>query len=143
MNEPVSRTYKDGESFGIKLFVDDWRDPPPGWHLAVTITEAIRLLEGGFVDVLSLDHDIQVSALSSVFSEETYATVARYVAVMPKDRLPKVVYFHTANDGGAALMGDILDGIVPTVRIVQDGTSSYKQTLLEEERLREELEKGD
>jgi hypothetical protein len=128
----------------VKLFVDDYRDAPEGWHLAKTITEAIRLLSGVmYWDAVSLDHDIIFREGKHSFSEETFASVARYIAVMPKDRLPRIVYIHTSNPRGANDMEDILKGIVPTIR-VGDSTnfdmsapSTYKEDLIREEQERE------
>lgn len=131
----------------MKLFVDDYRKSPDGWHLAKTITEAIRLLSGIiYWDAISLDHDIIYREGKHAFSEETFATVARYIALLPKDRLPKIVYIHTANPRGAIDIEDILKGIVPTENIGNDGHFNmrgdyskdvdYKEILnkLEEER---------
>lgn len=125
----------------IKLFVDDYREVPnQDWHLAKSVTEAIRILAGPiYCEVVSLDHDIINRDGKHSFSEETFATVARYIALMPQDRLPKVVYVHTSNPRGANDIEDILKGIVLTVR-VGDSTnfdlghpSTYKEDLIREE----------
>jgi len=42
----------------IRLYVDDLREPPEGWVLARTITEAIRLLAKQEISEVSLDYDI-------------------------------------------------------------------------------------
>lgn len=42
----------------IKLWVDDLRKAPEGWHWAKTITEAIRMLSMELVAVVAIDHDI-------------------------------------------------------------------------------------
>lgn len=131
----------------IKLFVDDYRDvPDASWHLAKTITEAIRILAGPLpVSIVALDHDIISHTGKHEYSKETFATVARYIALLPKDRLPKIVYFHTGNSWGAKEMRCILDGIVPIIDIEnydQLGyTDNYKEQLinLEREREKEEL----
>lgn len=122
---------------GIKLFVDDWREAPEGWHWARTITEAVRLLEAGFVEVVSLDHDIVKSATGMDFSDENFSTVARYLAVLPPDRLPVRVYIHTANPEGAKLMMAMLQDKIEVVRIEHSGAVAYKGLLLEAERQRE------
>jgi hypothetical protein len=101
----------------IKLFVDDYRSQPDGWHLVKTITEAIRSLSGPlYCEVVSLDHDIifETTNCKVGFSNETFASVARYIAIMPKDRLPKIVYIHTANPTGAKDIEKILLNIVTT-----------------------------
>lgn len=129
----------------LKLFVDDYREAPDGWHLAKTITEAIRILSGPLVvDVCSLDHDIINREGKHSFSEETFETVARYIVIMPKERLPKVVYIHTANPRGANDIEYILRDIVPTFRVGDSinfdisTSSTYKEELIELEKKREE-----
>lgn len=126
----------------IKLFVDDMRSAPEGWTLVRTITEAIRILSGPLcIDVISLDHDIIFEQTNRKvgFSGETFASVARYIALLPKDRLPKVVYFHTANERGAEDMEAILKDIVPTVIVPGSYDLSrfdYKEKLIELENKR-------
>jgi NAD+-processing family protein with receiver domain len=41
----------------VKIFLDDERAAPEGWHRVRWPEEAIALLESGGVDELSLDHD--------------------------------------------------------------------------------------
>lgn len=152
----------------VKLFVDDYRSVPDNsWHLAKTITEAIRILSGPLpVEVISLDHDILLRhdriddfsyavlqaakkwgyAITTekseriAMSDETFASVARYIALLPKERLPKVVYIHTANSHGARDMANILEGIVPVVDLEnydeRGPSDNYKEQLikLEQER---------
>ena len=152
----------------LKLFVDDYRSAPEGWHLAKTVTEAIRILSGPIpVDVVSLDHDILLrhdkiddfsyailraakkygyaimtdKSERIAMSEETFATVARFIAVMPKKQLPKIVYIHTANPHGARDISNILEGIVPTWDLENydhNGLSdNYKEQLIKLEQERE------
>ena len=116
----------------MNLYVDESRPCPPGWMPARTITEAIEILATHEVHTVSLDYDIDLfidvevpsrrgvkTVQITVRSEETWASVARYVALMPeKDTYehgavggfgrPKVQY-HTANPKGEAIMRDILD----------------------------------
>ena len=42
----------------MKVWLDDRREPPPGWVWVKTPAETIALLEAGGVDELSLDHDL-------------------------------------------------------------------------------------
>ena len=42
----------------MKVWLDDRREPPPGWVWVTTPAETIALLEAGEVDELSLDHDL-------------------------------------------------------------------------------------
>lgn len=135
----------------MKLFIDDYRSEPEGWHLAKTITEAVRILSGPiYAEAISLDHDIIFREGKHGFSEETFATVARYIAVMPKEKLPKIVYVHTANPKGANNILEILKDVVPTVNIENDGhfnttgdysgDINYKGILIKLEQEREKQE---
>lgn len=101
----------------INLFVDESRPCPPCWTPAKTINEAIRVLSTEEVSVVSLDYDIDLlvevpsrrgTKTIEVRSEETFAAVARYIALMPEGSRPEVQY-HTANPKGEAIMRDILD----------------------------------
>jgi len=42
----------------MKVFLDDERPTPEGWHRAYWPDEVIRLLETGAVEEISLDHDL-------------------------------------------------------------------------------------
>ena len=80
----------------MKLFIDDIRSAPEGWHLAKTVTEAIRTIyyDGMFGDRIthiSLDHDIShpvtVGSLQRPYPcEETYAAVAYFIALKYENR---------------------------------------------------------
>lgn len=90
----------------IKLYVDDLRKCPEGWTLARNNTEAIRLLSTGYVEAVSVDHDICVPFSGELsasvkrrleIGKETFQPVAFYLSVMPEAMRPKVIKFHTAN----------------------------------------------
>lgn len=93
----------------MKLFVDDIRHPWDEWHLARTITDAIRLLSTVPVEIVSLDHDISCRLINGHehTSNETFEPVARYIALMPEEIRP-VVWFHTGNPDGGRKMAQIL-----------------------------------
>lgn len=120
---------------GVRLFVDDIRDCPPGWIPARTITEAIRILATQDVEEVSLDHDIQCSrevitkvdddwgqgyievpGVERHASKETFEPVAYYLAATnrvqngsKKDSdWPIKVRIHTSNKDGGARMAKIL-----------------------------------
>ena len=42
----------------MRVYLDDERKPPEGWHLVRWPDEAIALLEQGVVEEISLDHDL-------------------------------------------------------------------------------------
>jgi hypothetical protein len=101
----------------MKLYVDDLRKCPEGWTLARNNTEAIRLLATGYVEEISIDHDICVPNVEFIdnsvrkrlaIGEETFQPVAYYLAAMKPELRPVVINFHTANPAGATKMMDIL-----------------------------------
>lgn len=100
----------------LKLFVDDIRECPEGWHPARTLTEAVRVLATMPVAVVSLDHDIESQDYSGrrFNSMETFATVAYYLAAMDPGDRPKKVFIHTSNPDGARRMEAILEGKTET-----------------------------
>lgn len=99
----------------MKLYVDDLRQPPEGWEVARTITDAIRILATGMVDEISLDHDIMIPeyggkssmahAVVARLAEETFMPVAHYLAIM-KNR-PQVK-FHSGNIAMAQRMAELI-----------------------------------
>lgn len=62
----------------MKLWVDDLRPAPAGWHWARTVNEAIRILASQDVTEVHLDHDI-------VHTEETPGGLLRPLKVTNKD----------------------------------------------------------
>jgi len=92
---------------GLKLFVDDKKLCPKGWHRAKTITEAIRILTSYPVDEISLDHDIENS-------EETFEPVAHFLAHFRGETYSEEcpegikIRIHTGNVDGGRKMANIL-----------------------------------
>lgn len=91
----------------MKLFVDDIRACPPGWTLARTVTQAIRILATYAVEVVSLDHDIACRLVNGHehTSEETFEAVARFIALMP---IKPTTLIHTGNIAAGQILADIL-----------------------------------
>lgn len=107
----------------IKLYVDDIRKAPPGWHRAETVTEAIRVLETMEVTEASVDHDIShvigLDAIARPFPcSETFEPVFRYLKMRSKlpDFTIKRITIHTANGTAATKMRAIL-GDIPGCQI--------------------------
>jgi len=113
----------------MKLYIDDIRPAPEGWHLVKTVTEAIRTIyyDGLFGDPIthiSLDHDIShpvtVGSLQRPYPcEETYAAVAYFIAMKySADNHPDIT-LHTSNPVGAENMQLILSkhGIPVTIKL--------------------------
>ena len=103
----------------MKLYVDDLRKCPDGWHLARTVTEAIRVLATMPVEEVSLDHDIshavEVNGLARPYPcGETFEPVAWYLREMAQRQNgreqfgPRRIVLHTANAIGAEKMRNIL-----------------------------------
>jgi len=98
----------------VKLYVDDLRKCPEGWELARTNTEAIRLLATGYVEEISIDHDICVPNVEFIsegvkkrlqIGQETFQPVVYYIIAMNPEFRPKKVTMHTANtDAGMKLV---------------------------------------
>jgi hypothetical protein len=100
----------------VRLFVDDIRTADGEWTVVREITQAIRILATQKVDEVSLDHDIMMtSGVATTSSREDYTAVAWYIAAMPEEKRPKVVYVHTANPEGARRIKSILDGKVEKI----------------------------
>ena len=90
----------------MKIWVDDIRTAPEGWHHARTVTEAIRVI-GMFpeeITHISLDHDIsyqvEVAGVSRPFpSPEDFSAVAYYIVMALMG--PWKISVHSANPVGA------------------------------------------
>ncbi len=88
----------------MKLFVDDCRPAPEGWTLAVSITEALKILATQKVEYLSLDHDIEhwdlpegaLIANPKGTCIEDYSAIAWAISMMPEDRVPDIITVHSA-----------------------------------------------
>lgn len=107
----------------MKLWVDDIRNAPDDtWHVARSITEAIRAIERYDFEIISLDHDIshqvQVGSTERPFPcEETFASVAYYLSAVYfpfEGRTPEPrVILHTANQ----IAGDEMEKILKTTHL--------------------------
>lgn len=107
----------------LKLYVDDLRKEPAGWHRAKTVTEAIRILATREVSEVSIDHDIShrinMDSIARPFPcGETFEPVAWFLWAI---KFKGPVTLHTANPIGAKKMAEILDlaGIVARIELGQ------------------------
>lgn len=124
----------------MKLWVDDIRNAPDDtWHVARTVTAAIRALAMFEFEEVSLDHDIShqvsVGELSRPFPcDETFEAVAHYIAEKAlasgrfEDRArrwdPKVV-LHTSNPVGAQAMKEVLyRGFITDIQVRPFGAAN-------------------
>ena len=80
----------------IFLFLDDLRDPPPGFVLCRTAGEAIERLRTGTVAMISFDHDLGVGPTGHDVAKFIEAWVAAGEIPMPDWTI------HSANPVGRA-----------------------------------------
>lgn len=128
--ENIAHWKPDLKTFGIKLWVDDIRKAPEGWHHAKTVTEAIRVLDTMEVAEVSLDHDISYKVSIGhgdprpFASPETFEPVARFIARMVIENevhtgeYPRVVRLHSANAMGRIKMMAILSPVRQFIEII-------------------------
>lgn len=88
----------------MKLFVDDIRMCPEGWDLARTNSDAIRMLSTGYVEEISLDHDIMSCNMIGQPVGETFAAIVYYIMLMEKK---PTVYFHSGNFAATQTLAEI------------------------------------
>ncbi len=94
----------------MKLYIDDIRPAPEGWHQAKTVSAAIRFIAqfGEKITEISIDHDIsyavEVAGIQRPFpSPETFQPVAYFISIFYSARSvdsPKIT-IHSANPVGA------------------------------------------
>lgn len=94
----------------VRLWVDDLREPPPGWDLAKNVEEAKTLLAGGDVIEASLDHD-----LGEGHGSEGYDLVLWMAEhnVWPEE----VLSVHSQNPPGAQKMCAVIERYGPYRRV--------------------------
>ena len=83
----------------INVFLDDLRPSPPGFKLARTAEQAVRFLQTGKVNILSLDYDLNTAPTTGY-------DVVRYMVETRK--YPKKVIIHSANPFGRRKMLNLL-----------------------------------
>ncbi|MFX1767706.1 MULTISPECIES: cyclic-phosphate processing receiver domain-containing protein [Paraburkholderia] len=84
----------------MKLFLDDERPTPAGWHRVYWPSEAIRLLDAGGVTELSLDHDLGDDARGMGY--DVIVWIEEAVAL--RGFMPPVIMIHSANPSAAEKM---------------------------------------
>ena len=84
--------------------------------IAETAEQAIRMLKKySPYDLVSLDHDLGGEAFVPSDERSGHA-VAKFIATMSKDKMPKQVVIHSYNPAGAQNMLAELIDIVPVVK---------------------------
>jgi hypothetical protein len=96
----------------MKVWLDDVRQPPPGWVHVTTPEQAIELLRSREVEVISLDHDL---GLTTTQAERTgydvLAWLEEAVATCQWDHALPLIRVHSANPVGWRRMEQAIDAI--------------------------------
>lgn len=100
-----------------KLWLDDIREAPEGWHHAKTADEAIKALEGGRYSEISLNHDLGPEEAGTGYDvvkylEEQFHTNPDFV--MPKWAV------HSANPVGRERMEQVLRQLTNNSKLAQN-----------------------
>lgn len=84
----------------MKVFLDDERVTPEGWTRVYWPHEAIRLLESGVVEEISLDHDLGDDARGTGY--DVILWIEEAVAL--RGFRPPKIYIHSANSSAREKM---------------------------------------
>ncbi len=84
----------------MKLYLDDEREAPPGWHLVKTSDEAIEFLKGGSVTEISLDHDLGDDESGTGYDVILWIEKT----VVEEGFIPQKIHIHTANSSARVKM---------------------------------------
>ena len=119
----------------MKLWIDDIRKAPEGWHTARTVTEAIALLDENNVSEVSLDHDISHGITLGIGRNspitrpypcgETFVPVIRFIISKINGlRFGETCYLdkitlHSSNNKGRETMRWLLVGLKKDIRIIE------------------------
>lgn len=103
----------------MKIWLDDVRDPAEhgyiGWEWVKTAHEAIERLSEGYVEAISLDHDLGIhSTLGMPHAEETGYGVACWIEDRTEDDwnyFPPKIYVHSDNPVGRANIWEAIKSI--------------------------------
>ena len=89
----------------MKIYLDDERETPEGWHRCYWPEEVIQLLKTQDVEVVSLDHDLGEYDFSHTHPRTGY-DVIKWIEeqVATTDYVPPKVFLHTANSAGRQRM---------------------------------------
>lgn len=110
-SRPGEPGWKISITGGIKVYLDDLRDEPEGWHRTYTVPETIELLKQGVVTELSLDNDLGNRTVR--LHEEGWHVlewIEETVFHNPSWKVPKI-YIHTGNWVARDRMLSILQSI--------------------------------
>ena len=77
----------------MKIYLDDERQVPSGWELVTTANEAIKILKGGNVTEISLDHDLGDDESGTGYDVILWMENA----VVEEGFIPPKIHIHSAN----------------------------------------------
>ncbi|MFN3240110.1 MAG: cyclic-phosphate processing receiver domain-containing protein [Planctomycetota bacterium] len=100
----------------MRVFLDDERVPPDGWTLVRWPDEAIRLLEHGDVEEISLDHDLGDDERGTGYDVVLWIEQA----VAMRGFAPPIVRVHSANSSARLKMEAGIEAIARLVRARDD-----------------------
>lgn len=87
----------------LKLYLDDERETPTGWHRAYTAPEACEILGLHQVEVVSLDHDLGLDdGVGNGY--DVLLWIEEQVYTNPDYVMPSEILIHTANPSAATKM---------------------------------------
>lgn len=84
----------------MKVYLDDERITPEGWHRVYWPEEAIALLQGGLVTEISLDHDLGDDEHGTGYDVLLWIEEA----VVSSNFKPPVMQIHSANSSARQKM---------------------------------------
>lgn len=100
----------------MKVYLDDERQTPAGWHRVYWPEEAIELLKRGTVEEISLDHDLGDDEHGTGYDVVLWIEEAVFTA----DFIPPIMKVHSANSSARIKME------LGILRIVQKFQSKIK-----------------
>lgn len=105
----------------MKLYLDDERPTPPGWHRAYTAPEAIAMLQTGKVTHLSLDHDLGPPEAGTGYDVCLWIEnkVQEQAFDFDNPFIPPVMVAHSANPVGRKRMEDAIQQIYHHFKVTQ------------------------
>ena len=84
----------------MKIYLDDERVTPIGWHRVYWPDEAISLLKTGQVKEISLDHDLGDDERGTGYDVILWIEEA----IFPTEFLPPIIHIHSANSSAKLKM---------------------------------------
>lgn len=99
----------------MKLYLDDERSTPEGWHRVFWPADAIKLLEAGVVTELSLDHDLGDDVRSTGY--DVILWIEEAVAL--RGFVPPKIRVHSANSSASLKMRAGIESIERLAGFIQ------------------------